>query len=258
MSATTLAMKTAFTEKEARSALSASSTSTLCTLHDSSPFQPNRTLLIDARGIGCFRLPLPARQTEIAIHDADGKLAYVSTRDRRWSGNSVLSNPQLGNLIRTDYFFGPNRHPTLRLLQTSSVLPEEIQVKGEWTSRSARFTTPSGSEFQWAYAKEKRPDGQKVKLIILRAVGEPDCDHTHPPMQARRLAQLSRCAETRTPATSRCSAGNGGTLQIDEEAVQAHGLDESIVLATCLVMLKREIDRRRMIQMMVIGGAAGG
>jgi hypothetical protein len=45
---------------------------------------------------------------------------------------------------------------------------------------------------------------------------------------------------------------------LDEEALRAYGVDEALVVATCLTMLKKEVDRRRMIQMMVIAGAAGG
>jgi hypothetical protein len=45
---------------------------------------------------------------------------------------------------------------------------------------------------------------------------------------------------------------------MDEEALRAAGIDESVVVATCLVMLKKEVDRRRLIQMMVMSGAASG
>jgi len=245
-------------EKELFNTVSASTSSTLCTLNasnDSTPFCPSRILIIDARGISCLRLPLPPGQTEITIALADGRTCYVSTRNKRWSGNSILSHPKLGNLIRTDYFFGPNRDPVLRLLQTSSVIPEEVRVSGKWTSRSARFTMPNGTEYEWAYAKQKGPDGQKLKLIVLHAIS---MDEKEKEPERHRVAQLVRSSDTRTPGTSRCAAGNGGELQIDDEALHALQLDESIVVATCLVMLKKEIDRRRMIQAAVIAGAGSG
>lgn len=268
MSTTTLATKSDlnYQEKEVRTSLSASSSSTLYnTLDDqSSPFHPDKTLLIQARGVGCFRLPLPNRQLEIDIIHPDGHPAYTSTRDRVCSGNSVLSNAKLGDLIRTEYFFGPSRDPVVHLLQSSTgntnTTTEGIHLRGEWTSRSVRFTTPSGSELRWSYAKEKRPDGRKVNLIVLsvdeNSTGEKKDKGSQIP--ERRLAQLLRCEETRTPQTSRSSAGNGGTLQMDEEALRESGVDEALVVATCLMMLKKEVDRRRMIQMMVIAGAAGG
>ncbi|KAJ5281743.1 hypothetical protein N7478_007115 [Penicillium angulare] len=245
--------------KEARTSLSAgSSSTTLCTLpNDSSPFFPSHILHIDAHGISAFRLPLPPNQKEITITHSDGNPAYVSTRDRRWSGNSVLSHPKLGNLIRTDYFFGPNRDPVLCLLQTSSVLAEQVKVSGKWTSRSAHFTMSTGAEYEWSYAKEKRSDGQKLNLIVLRHVSGSD-ENGKEIQNDRRVAQLVRSSDSRTPGTSKCTAGNGGELQVDEAELQLLNLDESVVVATCLVMLKREIDRRRVIQGAVIGGAGGG
>ncbi|KAJ5112782.1 hypothetical protein N7532_000827 [Penicillium argentinense] len=251
--------------KEARTSLS--STSTRCTLNPSS-FYPTRTLTVDALGIRAFRLPIPSRQTEIFIRNSDGSEAYISTRDRLWSGNSVLSHPKLGDLIRTDYFFGPNREPILRLLQTSSVLPDEIRISRQWTSRTTRFTMPGGREYEWVYEKEKR-EGQRVNLVILRPVDVDDqtmADKSEKNETSanesdegdRRIAQLVRSAETRTPGTSRCTAGNGGELQIDDAGLDACGLDQAVVVATCLVMLKKEMDRRRMIQFMAIGGAGGG
>lgn len=231
-----------------------SSTSTLCTLAEKNSFHPTRHLSIDARGIGPFRLPLPSTQTEIPIYNtADGSVAYISTRDHRWSGDAVLSRPKLGDLIRTNYFFGPNRDPVLHLLQSSGI-PEELKVTGKWTSRSTCFTTPSGSQLEWTYAKETRANGKKANLIVLKVS---DGDSTGKAPSGRMIAQLVRCEETRTPGTSRCTAGNGGELQIDKEALCALELDESIVVATCLVTLKREIDRRRVMQSAMIGGGGG-
>ncbi|KAJ5342570.1 hypothetical protein N7541_011694 [Penicillium brevicompactum] len=228
------------------SALSIRSESTVCTLSDAH-FQSPRILTVNARGIGAFRLPIPSRQTETFIYNPDATEAYVSTRDKVCSGTAVLSHPKRGDLIRTEYFFGPNRDPVLHLLQ----VPEStgITVSGKWTSRTMQFVMPGGRQFEWEYAKQKRADGQKVNLIVFRAV---EAEKSH-----NRIAQLVRGADTRTPGTSKCTAGNGGELQIDEAALQYHELDEAIVVATCLMMLKREMDRRRMLQFAMIGGAAG-
>ncbi|KAJ5319759.1 hypothetical protein PENANT_c026G11620 [Penicillium antarcticum] len=230
------------------STLSVASCSTLCTLHESTSFQPSRILTVNAQGIAAFRLPLPSRQMKIVIYNTDGSEAYVSTRDKRWSGDAVLSHPNRGDIIRTEYFFGPNRDPVLHILQAAD-LPS-VTVTGKWTSRAARFEMPGGKCLEWEYAKEKRPDGQKVNLLVLNAIAEKADSQEH-----IRLAQLVRGSDSRTPGTSRCTAGNGGELQIDEAALQSLGLDEALIAATCLMMLKKEIDRRRMIQMAVIGGA---
>lgn len=138
------------------------------------------------------------------------------TCPKRWSGSSVLSSIKRGKLIHTDYFFGPNRDPVLRLLQSTDVRPEELQVSGKWTSRITRFTMLKSTLFEWSYAKEKRV-GKHVNLIILRVV---DIDgQGKEPTNGRIVAKLARGEDTRTPGTSRCRAGNGGELQIDENAV---------------------------------------
>ncbi|KID96781.1 hypothetical protein MAJ_07294, partial [Metarhizium majus ARSEF 297] len=77
-----------------------------------------------------------------------------------------------------------------------------------------------------------------------------------------RVAQLVRSEALRTPGTSGTTAGNGGRLLMDlgewaggkAEARAA----EVLVLSSCLVMLKKEVDRRRAAQFMVLAGAAGG
>ncbi|KAJ5081908.1 hypothetical protein NUU61_010172 [Penicillium alfredii] len=252
--ATTTNTKVDYTEKEVvSSAQSVSSASSERTLTDTNfSFSPSRTLAINARGIGAFRLPLPARQTEIFIHNPDDTVAYISTRDSLWSGDAVLSDPKRGNLIRTDYFFGPTRGPVLRLLQSPSVLADELKISGKWGSRAVQFMGSGGLLLEWGYAKEKRADGNKVNLIVLNVV---DGQGKEP--QNRRIAQLARGQDTRTPGTSRCAAGNGGELQIDEAARQSLEVDEAIVVATCLLMLKREIDRRRLVQCVVIAGGGG-
>lgn len=241
-------------EADARASLASSSSSTLCTsANDSSSFYPSRLLNVDAKGIGAFRLPLPDRQTEITIRGFDGQASYISGRDKLWSGNSVLSAPKLGNLIRTEYFFGPKKDPIIRLLHTSNGLPDEVKIKRKWPSRSVQFTMPNGTTFGWSYEKEKCSDGHTLRLIVLRVIESPNSktnDHSN-----RRIAQLVRSSDTRTPGTHRCTAGNGGELQIDDGALHTFQLEESVVVATCLVMLKKEIDRRRVTQAVVIGGA---
>ncbi|KAJ5375850.1 hypothetical protein N7517_007856 [Penicillium concentricum] len=201
--------------------------------------------------IGAFCLPLPSRQTEIFVYNPDGTEAYVSTRDKRSSGNAILSHPKRENLIRTEYFFGPSRDPVVHLLQPSSDIPEQVIVAGKWTSRTMRFGMPGGKQFEWEYAKEKRADGQKVNLIVFHVVEEKGKSKE---TQGHRIAQLVRGVDSRTPGTSRSSAGNGGELQIDEAALQSLELDEAVIVVTCLMMLK-EIDRRRMIQFAMIAGA---
>ncbi|KAI9925282.1 hypothetical protein MW887_006209 [Aspergillus wentii] len=182
-------------------------------------------------------------------HTEDGSLAYTSTRDKRCSGNAILSHPKQGDIIQTEYFFGPGRDPVIRVLQTEQG-PFEVTVKGKWASRTRQFEMRDGECFEWSYASEKT-GGKRVNLIVLRRVdGDGEKDR-----EGRIIAQLVRSEEKRTAGTSRSRAGNGGELLVSEEGIRDVG--EGLIIATCLSMLKREIDRRRAVQAAVIAGGAG-
>ncbi|KAF2453725.1 hypothetical protein BDY21DRAFT_354858 [Lineolata rhizophorae] len=71
-----------------------------------------------------------------------------------------------------------------------------------------------------------------------------------------RVAMLVRTDETRTPGTGKTTAGNGGELVVDE--YMGCLVEEPLLVASCILMLKKEIDRRRLLQAMVIAGGAGG
>lgn len=223
------------------------------TLVGGSSFNPGSTLYVAARGIGTFRFPVPSSELEILVYHNDGTLAYTSTRAKRCSGNAVLNHAKLGDLISTTYTFGPNREPVLRLIQSPGYeydKEDEIKVKGRWTSRTTSFSTPDGRTFDWSYANTKDANGKRVNLIVLRE------SSGSKKQEGRILAQLVRGEESRTPGSSRCTAGNGGQLTFDQDATSI--LDESLIVATCLMMLKKEIDRRRASQMAIIMGAASG
>ncbi|OAP54507.1 hypothetical protein AYL99_10955 [Fonsecaea erecta] len=220
--------------------------SSATTLLDPDIFSPGTVLHISARGIGVLRFPGPCSELKIQVFHNDGSLAYTSTKAKRCSGDAVLNHPKLGDIISTSYFFGPKREPDLRLVQGQTGTgdnSDRIKVSGKLGSRSTTFTTPNGHSFEWSYSHRKDISGKKVKIIALRQKET-----------GAILAQLIRSDGTRTEGTSRCAAGNGGQLILDQEAT-SH-LDEAVIVATCLVMLKKEIDRRRCLQMMVLVGIA--
>ncbi|KAL2016351.1 hypothetical protein VTK56DRAFT_3837 [Thermocarpiscus australiensis] len=77
------------------------------------------------------------------------------------------------------------------------------------------------------------------------------------------VAHFLRGPAYRTPGSSASSAGNGGRLVVDlsawaEDDAKAER-EMAVVMAatTCLVMLKREVDRRRAQQIAIMAGAAG-
>ncbi|EFQ99695.1 hypothetical protein MGYG_02709 [Nannizzia gypsea CBS 118893] len=230
------------------------SDSTSATLPRSGPqaFAPGRSLYINSRGIGMIRLPTPWSELEIGVYDQDGSLAYVSSRDKRCSGDAVLSSPKLGDLLSTTYFFGPGRHPILRQLYPTPFntggddISKGITVAGKFISRSAYFEMPDGSKFEWKYVRLGYDGGGRSKLLVLEKIeGEGDGSR-------RRVAQLIRTKETIPQGSSKHRAGCGGELVLGQDAHLE--IDEAVIVGTCLLMLKREVDRRRAIQMMVMTG----
>ncbi|OAL74291.1 hypothetical protein A7D00_2324 [Trichophyton violaceum] len=215
-------------------------------------FTPGRSLYINSRGIGVIRFPTPSSELEIAIHNQDGSLAYVSTRDKRCSGDAVLSSPKLGNLLRTTYFFGPGRHPVLRQLYPtpfngdSPDTNKDITVAGKFISRSTDFEMPDGSKFEWRYVRLGYDGGGRSKLLVLEKI---ECEGDG---SRKRVAQLLRTKETIPQGSSKHRAGCGGELVLEQDAHL--DIDEAVIVGTCLLMLKREVDRRRAIQMMVMTG----
>jgi hypothetical protein len=219
-----------------------------------SSFNSTKSLLINARGIRVLRLPFPSSELEIPVYTPDGSLAYTSTRAKRSSGNAVLSDPVHGDLVASSYFFGPNRDPVITLLDK----PEgqnEVKVSSRWTSRAQTFFFAGVPvTFEWAYTREKNAldKGKTITLLVLQIPGKEKGD------EPRRIAQLVRDKDTRTPDTRSSDAGNGGELMVDEMAAKSMGIPEELIVATALMMLKKEIDRRRAIQMSaIISGASG-
>ncbi|EAW16405.1 uncharacterized protein NFIA_057550 [Aspergillus fischeri NRRL 181] len=209
-------------------------------------FHPSRTLYIAAQGIAAFRLPLPSRELEIPIYDsADGTVAYVSRRSSVCSGNAILSDPNCGDLLHTEYFFGPARDPEISMTDGSKSQSLPIRISSRWTSRATTFNTPDGWVLEWSYTKRKDSNGQKENVIVLQLKDVKSKKH------GKVLAQLLRGGETRTAGSSPSDAGNGGHLLIDEKA--AKFVEEPLLVATCLLMLKKEIDRRRLMQFMMVG-----
>jgi hypothetical protein len=173
-------------------------------------------------------------------------------------------------VLSTNYFFGPSKQPILRWLFVPLDTTKDIkdtgifEIKSKWTSRTITMVhKDTGRVYEWSYDKTKTTEGKKANLIVLRMkdarasalvqgrdyAGEADGT-------GKVLAQLIRSETTRTPGTGSSTAGNGGQLVLDRDAHA--GMEEPLIVATCLMMLKKEIDRRRALQFMMLSGAASG
>jgi hypothetical protein len=106
--------------------------------------------------------------------------------------------------------------------------------------------------FEWRYAGRKEKDEGVNRLLVLERVDNEEG------RERVRVAQLVRGEETRSPGSTSSSAGNGGRLEMCLDDGEGQLVDEQTVVSTCLVMLKKEVDRRRAMQIVMISAAVTG
>jgi hypothetical protein len=217
------------------------------------PFLPTSSLQIQTQGKALFRLPSPLKELTIPIFSPEtGRPVYLSVREKRSSGNCRLVDAESEDekvLASTTYHWGPGKNPVVRVGDRGDA--EEFEILGKsMLSRSVMFSCKWGT-FEWRYAGKKERAGSVNNLLVLERIGDDG---------ARvRVAQLVRSEDTRSPGSTSSSAGNGGRLEMclagddGEEMV-----DEPTVASTCLVMLKKEVDRRRAMQAVMISVAVSG
>lgn len=231
-------------------------------------FYATHNFQIETVGHPLFAFPLPTKPDPIPVYTVSptgqvGALAYQSNRPARSSGNCVLVRAGSDQPIcTTTYRFGPNRPPRIHL--QSDGHDEEFDVTSNGcTTRTQTIRTHLGT-FQWRYASrsERKAAGGADSLLVMDQV------HTvalvggsKTEERRKRVAQLVRKDGLRSEGSSKRTAGNGGRLVMDlrelvgekSEAAQL----EAFVVASCLVMLKKEVDRRRMHQAIAMMGGAG-
>lgn len=246
-------------------------------------FHATASMQIENRGLPVVALPLPPRPYPIPVYavDADGRIGekvYESVRQSRGSGNAILfrdGNPQFP-VCSTTYRFGPGRPPRICLLgpdtdvsslgtydeTPAGVEAFDVLCKG-YVTRAVSIRTDMGT-FEWRHASraERRHVGADSLLVMEQVTPIALAGGRKKEEVRRRVAQFVRNSEVRTQGTGRSTAGNGGRLMMDLRA-WVDGKDdlqrmEAFVVASCIVMLKREMDRRRVQQAMVISGGGGG
>lgn len=189
---------------------------------------------------------------------------YTSIRLKKNSNSCALVRPCDGGqnaLISTIYRWGPGRHPRMRILpRDASVSVEQaidddnlrgelVDVKSRSMVSRAQVLDTSLGKFEWRYgSKEEKRACNADSLLILERMDRgvlPDGTKTK---SGAKIAQLIRNDQFRTPGTVKYSGGNGGRLVMDlrswedEKHAGANGA-EAFVVASCILMLKREADR---------------
>jgi hypothetical protein len=197
---------------------------------------------------------------------------YASIRPARNSGSCFLaraSDVTQAALCTTTYRFGPGKPPKMRLVGdelSQAVEPEEIEIscKGILT-RSVAMRTHLGT-FEWRYSSRAERHalqtsiGEEVNcLLLLEQVMKVAVVGGKQEERRRKIGQFVRSSGLRTQGSKRSAAGNGGRLMLDlrewtdrkNEVVEM----EILAVASCVSMMKKEVDRRRMHQIAAMSGA---
>lgn len=193
-------------------------------------------------------------------------------------------------LCQTTYRFGPGRPPVITLngggCDEEETSAEEIAIEGAGTfTRTQTLRTPHGT-FRWRYASSKERNSsaqplsqdqaeaqhQQDSLLILEKLttispSYPSHSHFHRQKAEQiptEIARFVRGPGTRTEGSSRSDAGNGGLLLLDlsDWSGEKRWMEEEevrvLVVASCIAMLKKEVDRRRGVQAAVMVSVISG
>jgi hypothetical protein len=230
-------------------------------------FRPTTAFQIESPGHRLFSLPLPPKPDPIPIYAASldtntiGNLVYESLRQTRRSGDCTLvaaNDTTKTPLCTTTYRFGCGRAPRMQLYNADEF---EVTNKG-FATRATVLRTHLGT-YEWRYAnrQERKVIGAHSLLVLERVVNVALGGGKEEELRSI-VALFVRNAEVRTAGSSDSTAGNGGRLLVDlREWMDSKGVDgevQALAVASCICMMKREVDRRRVHQAIVISGAAGG
>lgn len=201
----------------------------------------------------------------ISIFRSGSKEAdYVSIRLKKSSNSCALvraSDPHQTTLISTIYRFGPGRRPRMRILPSNSVVSVEDAIKNDnvrgelievksrsMVSRTQIFDTSLG-KFEWRYGTKAEEAACNVdSLLVMERIDRVSLPGGGQSESGARIAQFIRNDQYRTPGTKKYSGGNGGRLMIDlrmwnDDKHTDPQRVETFIIASCILMLKREADR---------------
>jgi len=153
------------------------------------------------------------------------------------------------SLATTTCWWGPRKHPVVSIGEDKF----EVTRKGVFT-RSCEWQSRRFGKLEWRYGSRSERGalpGNISSLLILEKVTK----EVEGEQERTMVARLIRGDETRTPGTGSWSSGNGGQLEIFAGDIQDEEEFEAMVVSTCLLMLKKEIDRKRRRQIMAMGAS---
>jgi hypothetical protein len=225
-------------------------------------FVPTATLQVQAIGYDVDQALTGRTLENISVFRSGSRDAeYVSIRLKKNSNSCALVRvSDQATLMSTIYRFGPGRHPRMRILNPHSKVSIEDAIKNEnvhgelievksrsMISRAQVFDTSLG-KFEWRYGtKEEQAACNADNLLVMERIDRVSLPGGGQSKSGASVAQLIRNDLYRTPGTKEYSGGNGGRLFIDlriwnEDKHTSPQRVEAFVVASCILMLKREAD----------------
>ena len=233
-------------EHEPLSRTSSQSAASMSTPITRSHFQPNHSLFIHAQGIAVLRIPGPTSQTSIPITEySSGKNVYTSVRNHKWGSQWELTHEtgfsgeaKVVGRINGDRFSNlPLRAIGIELITQGGGM-EVVKMRRKALMTRACVFEYGGWEWGWRYGRSE--EGAKMNGHTLLV-----CERTRAGEKVK-IAQLVRDQEMdEKGGTGKAVAGRGGRLDIKILEEKDREQMEVLVVMSCLVMLKKEIDRRR-------------
>jgi hypothetical protein len=221
--------------------------------------QPTRCLDIGFDGAGPSEPRRPFSIYEIPIY-SNGSLSYLSKSKSEDSGNRVLYTATKKALIESIHHSTPWRNSLLKITGETDA-EYEIKVSGNLTSHDKKFHCNSPPiSFEWKYVQEKREilrgtrmKTKKINVLIM------EMQHLGG-KNTIRIASIDRGRNSRNTGLASLVTGIQGKLIIDDLVAKENGISESLIVSSCLMMLKIELNRQRISQVLASGsaGAPGG
>ena len=228
------------------SSQSAASISTLTATHS---FHPARSFFIHAHGIGWLRIPGPSTETSIPVTDeATGKTVYTSIRKSKWASEWELKNEASKVLGRVNGDRFSNivlREIQMELIGKGGGI-EAVKMKRKALMTRTCVFEYGGWIWIWRYGRQEEGAGMNGHTLLVcerRGRGVAGGEGLG---QSVKVAQLVRDKEMdEKGGVKSTAAGRGGRLDISEGVTEGGEVMEVLVVISCLVMLKKEMDRRR-------------
>jgi hypothetical protein len=234
-------------EKESQEPLSRTSSQSARSIHSTTlvvtSSNATKSLYIHAHGIPVIRIPGPSADVEIPITTTSSLSSthiYKSIRPHRWASSFALHDHEGRTVAKVDgdrFSNFPLRTIGISLFGSKGEGEEEVKLKRKALMTRSCVFEYRGDEFEWRYGRQDegaRMNGHTLLVLEKKQLGGG---------VKERVAQLVRDEEVdREMGIKKTEAGRGGRLDF---VGTYGGREEVLAVMSCLIMLKKEIDRRR-------------